>query len=98
MVLKRLRGVDLTVKPSKFKFVQDHVKFLGHEVGSGKWAPGESNLQAIKDFPIPTNKIQLRAYLGMVRYYARYIKNYATTAVLLTDALIENIKNTRWEV
>lgn len=36
VVLKRLREANLTLETSKCKFAQDHVKFMGHEVGSGK--------------------------------------------------------------
>ncbi|XP_035211689.1 uncharacterized protein LOC118185877 [Stegodyphus dumicola] len=87
VVLGRLQEAKLTVKPSKCKFAQDHVKFLGHEEGFGKRSPSEAKIQAIRDFPIPTTKTQIRSYLGTVGYYARYIKDYARIAAPLTDAL-----------
>lgn len=68
-------------------------KFFAHEVGSRKRSPTESKLEAIKDFPIPTNKTQLRAWQEMVGYYARYVKNYATIAAPLTHALKRKRKN-----
>lgn len=88
-VLKRLREANLTVTLSKCKFAQHIEKFLGHNVGSWEISPSEDKQQAIKDSPIAINKKQLREYLGMVGYYARYIKNYATIEVPLTDALKE---------
>ncbi|MCP8719654.1 MAG: reverse transcriptase domain-containing protein, partial [Asgard group archaeon] len=87
IVLGRLQEAKLTVKPSKCRFAQDHVKFLGHEVGSGKRSPSEAKIQAIRDFPTPTTKTNIRSYLGTVGYYARYIKDYARIALPLTEAL-----------
>jgi hypothetical protein len=86
-VLTCLGKAGLTVKPSKCKFAQDHVKFLGHEVGSGKRSPSEVKIKAIQDFVTPTTKTQVRAFLGIVGYYSRYIKNYSVIAAPLTSAL-----------
>lgn len=91
-VLKRLEKAGLTVKPIKCRFAQDHVKFLGHEVGSGKRSPSEAKMQAIQEFPTPTTKTQIRSFLGIVGYYSRYIPNYSVIAAPLTDALKGRVK------
>ena len=59
-VLKRLSESGLKVKPTKCKFAQDHVRFLGHEVGSGKRSPSQVKIQAIQNFPTPKTKTQIR--------------------------------------
>jgi phospholipid-translocating ATPase len=41
----------------------------------------------VVDFPTPKNKTQIRQFLGMSGYYARYIRQYAITAEPLTRAL-----------
>lgn len=87
VVFKRLLEAHSTVKPSKCKFLQDHVRFLGHEVRSGKRSPSDVNIQTIKDFPTITTKTQLRSYLGTVGYYSKCIKNYTVIVVPFTDAL-----------
>ncbi|GFS86810.1 retrovirus-related Pol polyprotein from transposon 17.6 [Trichonephila clavipes] len=43
--------------------------------------------KVIKDFPIPTNKTQVRAFLGLSGYYRRYISEFSVFAAPLTDLL-----------
>ncbi|GFS70819.1 hypothetical protein TNCV_1232171 [Trichonephila clavipes] len=75
-VFERLRSAKLHIKPSKCQFAQAYVKYLGHLVGQGLRTPGELKVQVIKDFPIPTNKTQVRAFLGLSGYYRRYIPEF----------------------
>ncbi|GFY77107.1 retrovirus-related Pol polyprotein from transposon 297 [Trichonephila inaurata madagascariensis] len=69
------------------KIAQAYVKYLGHLVGQGLRTPGELKVQVIKDFPIPTNKTQVRAFLGLAGYYRRYIPEFSVIAAPLTDLL-----------
>ncbi|GFT82967.1 retrovirus-related Pol polyprotein from transposon 297 [Trichonephila clavipes] len=55
--------------------------------GQGLRTPGELKVQVIKDFPIPTNKTQVRAFLGLSGYYRRYIREFSVIAAPLTDLL-----------
>ncbi|GFS58985.1 retrovirus-related Pol polyprotein from transposon 17.6 [Trichonephila clavipes] len=59
-VFDRLRSGKLHIKPSKCQFAQAYVKYLGHLVGHGLRTSGELKVQVIKDFLIPTNKMQGR--------------------------------------
>ncbi|GFU59342.1 retrovirus-related Pol polyprotein from transposon 17.6 [Trichonephila clavipes] len=86
-VFDRLRSAKLHIKPSKCQFAQAYVKYLGHMVGQGLRTPGELKVQVIKDFPIPTNKTQVRAFLGLSGYYRRYIPEFSVIAAPLTDLL-----------
>ncbi|GFU09104.1 hypothetical protein TNCV_1319481 [Trichonephila clavipes] len=92
IVLGRLRKAGLKVKPSKCKFAQEEVLFLGHRIGSGSRSPSDLKIKAIADFPRPTTKTQVRSFLGLVGYYSHYIPNYSTIASPLTDALKGKIK------
>ncbi|GFU25617.1 retrovirus-related Pol polyprotein from transposon 297 [Trichonephila clavipes] len=92
IVLKRLRKAGLKVKPSKCKFAQEEVLFLGHRIGSGNRSPSDLKIKAIVDFPRPTTKTQVRSFIGLVGYYSHYIPNYSTIASPLTDALKGKIK------
>ncbi|GFV97202.1 retrovirus-related Pol polyprotein from transposon 17.6 [Trichonephila clavipes] len=75
-VFDRLRSAKLHIKPSKCHFAQAYVKYLGHLVGQDLRTPGELKVQVSKDFPIPTNKTQVRAFLGLSGYYRRYIPEF----------------------
>ncbi|GFS88595.1 retrovirus-related Pol polyprotein from transposon 297 [Trichonephila clavipes] len=86
-VLQRIKRAKLTIKPSKCKFAQQNVKFLGHIVGQGFRTPSEIKVQAVLEFPTPRTKTQIRASLGIAGYYQKYINLFSVIAAPLTDAL-----------
>ncbi|GFW07657.1 retrovirus-related Pol polyprotein from transposon 297 [Trichonephila clavipes] len=86
-VLQRIKRAKLTIKPSKCKFAQQNVKFLGHIVGQGFRTSSEIEVQAVLQFPTPRTKTQIRAFLGLAGYYQKYINLFSVIAAPLTDAL-----------
>lgn len=56
-------------------------------VGQGQVKPVGVKVEAIAQFPPPTNKRELRRFLGMVGYYRGFCKNFATVVAPLTDLL-----------
>ncbi|GFV34084.1 retrovirus-related Pol polyprotein from transposon 297 [Trichonephila clavipes] len=83
----RIKRAKLTIKPSKCKFAQQNVKFLGHIVGQGFRTPSEIKVQAILEFPTPRTKTQIRAFIGLAGYYQKYINLFSVIAAPLADAL-----------
>ena len=59
--------------------------YLGHIVGNGMVKSEASKLQAIDRFPVPEIKTQVQSFLGLTGYYRRFIPNYDTIAVPLTN-------------
>ncbi|KAF8791081.1 Retrovirus-related Pol polyprotein like [Argiope bruennichi] len=49
--------------------------------------PGELKVQAIKDFPTPTNKTQIRASMGLAGYYREHIPEFSVVLAPLTNLL-----------
>ncbi|KAF8795001.1 Transposon Ty3-I Gag-Pol polyprotein like [Argiope bruennichi] len=62
-VLKRIEAANLTLKPSKCKFTQDYVLYLGQTAGLGSRRPSETKVQAVVDFVTPKTKTDIRAFL-----------------------------------
>ncbi|KAH8299224.1 hypothetical protein KR059_006118, partial [Drosophila kikkawai] len=52
--------------------------------------PGK--VSAIDTFPIPTTVKQLRRFLGLAGWYRRFVDNYATITLPLTELLKKNRK------
>lgn len=86
-VLERIDKAKLSLKASKCRFAQTQVKYLGHYVGQGKRSPNEVKIKAIQDFPIPSTKTQIRAFLGLAGYYRQYIPKFSVIVAPLTDLL-----------
>ena len=75
-----LQAANLKLNPKKCKFMSVEVEYLGHIVTPQGLKPNKKNLDAVKEFPIPTNVKHLRQYLGLTSHYRRLILNYAKIA------------------
>ena len=84
-VLLKLRAAGLTAKPRKCQFAKAQCSYLGHVVGSGLVQPEQNKVHAIKQFPIPQNKKDVRVFLGLTGYYHHFIPSYSSIAAPLTD-------------
>ena len=88
-----LKKAGLTVKRSKCEFATDHCEYLGHVIGNGLIRPESTKLLAVQSFPIPRTKSDVRAFLELTRYYRRFIPDYATVALPLTDLVKKSWPN-----
>ena len=63
------------------------MEYLGHVITPGGMHPDPSKIEAVSAWPTPTNLKQLRGFLGLSRYYRKFVKGYACIASPLTDLL-----------
>ena len=66
------------------------VIFLGHRVSEKGLQPDPRLLQSIENIREPTTVRELRAYLGLVGYYRRFITNFSKIAAPLFRLLEKN--------
>lgn len=76
-VLQRLEEYGLKASKEKCKFMQDHVEYCGHLISGEGLHQSPKKVEAIADMPPPENVTQLRSFLGMVQYYAKFLPNLA---------------------
>jgi len=76
-VLSRLQKAGLKLKPSKCKLFADKVHYLGHVVSAAGVETDDTKISAVKQWPIPKHKKDVRAFLGTCGYYRRFIHHYA---------------------
>jgi hypothetical protein len=92
LVLERLRGAELKLKPSKCFLLQKSVGFLGHVVSAEGVAAHPDKTKAVAEWPEPSCVRDVRAWLGLTGYYRRYVKDYARVAAPLTAVLGQGVR------
>lgn len=92
-VLRKLQKHHLCLKPSKCEFEKDEIVFLGMRISHNKIMPNKTRLQAIKEWPTPKKKRDIRKFLGLMNYYRRFIHNFANIA----KPLYEMTKEGEWK-
>lgn len=85
IVFEKLRASQLQAKATKCHFVRKEIVFIGHRVTQEGLRPDTSKMEAIRSFPRPKGKRQLRQFLGLANYYARFIPDRAKICKLLNE-------------
>ncbi|GJY66965.1 retrotransposon-related protein [Tanacetum coccineum] len=86
-VLQTMKENTLFAKLSKCSFPKQRVEYLGHIISKERVSTDPSKIQAMKQWPIPQTIKQLRGFLGLTRYYRKFIKNFAWISKPLTNLL-----------
>lgn len=79
-VLEKLRQANLTVNFEKCKFFRSELKYLGYVVDSRGLRTDPDKVEAILNFPTPTNRKELKRFLGTATWYRRFVPNFSTVA------------------
>jgi len=95
-VLQRLRESGLTLNKSKCKFNMKKLVFFGHVFTDKGVKPEESKVQAIINARRPDSPSEVRSFLGLVNFSARYIPDMATIAEPLRR-LTHSKQTWKWE-
>jgi hypothetical protein len=86
----------LQINPAKCIFAAPSLSFLGHQVDSSGIKPLKRHVQALMDFPPPSDIKQLQRYLGLINFYRRFLPGIAGTLKPLTHLLRGNPKTLEW--
>ena len=84
-VFQRLGRAGLTVRPSKCMFGYSLVEFIGHRIGVDTLMPRTEKVDDVLKIASPRTKREVRAFLAMAGYYARFIPKFANIAYPLTQ-------------
>jgi hypothetical protein len=84
-LLGRYRAARIQLKKSKCQFGFDHVEFVGFVVSGDGYSPTSRLTDAIVNFPVPLNAVQLQRFLGLVNFYRCFIPRLAEIAQPLYD-------------
>ncbi|KAJ1165851.1 hypothetical protein NDU88_006268 [Pleurodeles waltl] len=76
LVLRKLEEFVLTLNQEKCIFLAEQVEYLGYTVAMGSIKPKRSLLDAISKAPVPKDIDQLRSFLELVEYYAKFVEKF----------------------
>ena len=77
-VLNRISTAGLKLRLDKCLFMQPTVTYCGYVITGDGIQPVAAKVDAINNAPEPKNVSQLRAFLGMLNYYHRFLPDVAT--------------------
>ena len=92
MVFEKLNSANLSIKKSKCNFFSKEMQYLGHILSATGIRPLPCKTHAIQHMQLPTTPKHVRAFLGLVRYYRKFIKGFAKIAKPLTLLTRQQVK------
>ena len=90
-VLKKLQDAGLRVSEKKCKFGVDSVEYLGHRIDAEGCHPTEAKVRAIHSAPSPKSVSELKSFLGILNYYARFIEKRSDVLSPLHELLRKDV-------
>ncbi|GKG28601.1 hypothetical protein Tco_0415966, partial [Tanacetum coccineum] len=75
---------ELFDKQPGSQFLLRKVQFLGHVINGNGIHVDPSKIEAVKNWKAPRTPSDVRSFLGLARYYRRFIENFSKIAKSLT--------------
>ncbi|XP_028125313.1 uncharacterized protein LOC114322231 [Camellia sinensis] len=85
LILQTLQDRKLYAKLKKCEFSLHEVVFLGHVINTEGVSIDPHKIEAIVNWPTPTNVTKVRSFLGLAGYYRRFVKDFSKLVVPLTQ-------------
>lgn len=79
-VLQKLADANLSVHPEKSEFHVQKTIFLGFEITPGEIRMEPAKVEAVRDWPVPTDQKEVRAFIGYINFYRSFIKGFGKIA------------------
>lgn len=95
IVLTKLGNAKMTANLDKTHLFKSEVQFLGHLFSAEGVRADPSKVDAIRKFPTPQNRKQLRGFLGLCNYYRKFSDKYSAETTVL-NKLLKKTSSWRW--
>ena len=89
-VLERLKKFNVSLNKEKCDINKKQVSFLGHIISADGIVVDPNKVEAILNFPDPSDKAEVRRLIGMVQYVSKFMVHSADLLRPLTQLLKEN--------
>src|SRR4051812_28991612 len=91
-VLRRIRANGMFLKPKKCTIAAEEIHLLGHIINKEGIKTDPAKVSAVKEYPAPTSKTEVRAFMGLVGYYRHFIPACSKIAKPINDTLRKDIR------
>ena len=95
-VLSKLREHKLYAKIMKCEIMKNVVEYLGHFISDQGISVDKRKIEAVRNWPTPSNVSELRSFLGLASYYRKFVKGFSALVTPLT-ALLHKEQAFRWD-
>ncbi|GKE70144.1 putative reverse transcriptase domain-containing protein [Tanacetum coccineum] len=92
LILELLKKEELYAKFSKCEFWIPKVEFLGHVIDSEGIHVDPAKIKSIKYWASPKSPTEIRQFLGLARYYQRFIEGFSKIAKPMTKLTQKKVK------
>lgn len=90
MVLKQVmllfKRHDFQLNFNKCLFLRETIEYSGYIISPSGITLSSRHIKAVRNFPLP-KKVEIQRFLGLINYFRKFIKNYASKVKPLTDLL-----------
>ena len=76
-VLTTLSNHGVKIKPTKCKWFEKEVEYLGHVIGRDGIRKSASFMEKIEQFPRPETVKQMREFLGLANFQRKFVPNFS---------------------
>lgn len=83
-IINALHNANMKISSEKSHFFKTSIEFLGHIIKDGRITVDPQKTKTIANYPIPGTLKELRAFLGLIGYYRKFIKDFAKIVKALT--------------
>lgn len=88
MVLKRLDEHHLKINIKKSVFFQEQIECCGYVINKEFIQKSKTKINDIYNMKRPTNQSEVRGYLGLINYYARFFRKLSDLLYHLNKLLV----------
>ena len=74
-LLKKCISIGLVLDPLKCQIARDECTFLGERLTKRGRMPSDKHIKAIKDYPVPVTRKELKRFNGLVVFEQKFIKH-----------------------
>lgn len=91
-VLAKLQSVGLRLNPDKCVFFQEKISYLGFDIDRNGLSKNNRNIESVIDAPYPKDVSGVRAFIGLVNFFSKFIPNFAEKMEPLYRLMRKDIK------